>query len=87
MIGAEKKERKRRNDCRRSEGQGERKCTLSRENERAMRVAGVGRGWKGVACDIACCKLQFCCEIIIKYIMPSRLLPCSSPLLLYSPPF
>lgn len=31
--------------------------------------------------DIARCKLQFCCEIIIKYIMPSRLLP-HNPLLL-----
>lgn len=36
-------------------------------------------GGVGVVCDIACCKLQFCCEIIIKYIMPSRLLPRSSP--------
>jgi len=35
--------------------------------------------------DIARCKLQFCCEIIIKYIMPSRLLP--QPLLFPILPF
>ena len=39
---------------------------LSKENERA----------EG---DIVRCKLQFCCEIIIKYIMLSRALPLYSP--------
>lgn len=39
--------------------------------------------------DIARCKLQFCCEIIIKYIMPSRLLPHNPPAPLppFSPPW
>lgn len=51
----------------RVKGRGsEGKCTKQRK-----RACNGRRGW---VCDIACCKLQFCCEIIIKYIMPSRLL-------------
>lgn len=65
------------------EKEKEGKCTKQRK--RACNGAkGVDEalwdgGGVGVVCDIACCKLQFCCEIIIKYIMPSRLLPRSSP--------
>lgn len=66
-------------------GEEEEESILSGENERATR-------WRreeeavGVVCDIARCKLQFCCEIIIKYIMPSRLLPRATPPLSPAPP-
>jgi len=43
--------------------------------ERERRRKGDGRARARRRYDIARCKLQFCCEIIIKYIMPSRLLP------------
>jgi len=61
------------------EREREREREGEREKEERKRQAKKVRARRRY--DIARCKLQFCCEIIIKYIMPSRLLPHNSPLL------
>lgn len=50
-----------------------------KEEEEARETSEESRARERRRYDIARCKLQFCCEIIIKYIMPSRLLPHNPP--------